>query len=507
MKNIRYIFALSIIIIVYIILLTFFYNNYENTVEIIESEYGAKHKLVEESVYNTIKYADTILGITEQQLNVEMQKKSLILLNKYSEEPDVMTWDLQALKNEIPDCDIYIINEDLKVVRTTFADDLGLDFKEFPTFSKLLDSRLQGNSFVADRLDISTNTGKLMKYSYTPTPDHKYILELSINIEERFPVLTNADIFAVAEQSTMQYPSVENVAIYKTNFGRKSILKISKSKPYYNVVMDNNKLAQIQKALKSDEVQLDNLIDKSSGNSFTHKYIPYVVNTRDGEYSWWNSYVIEVVYNNLGFNELNNQKTVFWKNIGLVTLVYLTFALLILYLLLKSEHMAYHDPLTNLPNRKLFERSINQAIVDAEKNKLKLAVLFLDLDNFKKINDTYGHEVGDSVLKEVTSRLRTNLRESDIVSRLGGDEFTILLSDIKSEDNSIEVANKINSLFQAPIKTGDNHEFQIEFSIGISCYPKDGDKSESLMKKADMAMYHAKSQQLEYSMYYDQLKR
>ncbi|MTI80861.1 MAG: GGDEF domain-containing protein [Firmicutes bacterium] len=501
MKNFRYIFVLSIIIIVYFILLSVFYGNYKNAVEIIKSEYNAKHKLVEKSVYNTIKYADTILQVTEKKQNDEMEKKSLVLINKYSKEPDVMAWNLRELKSKIGDYDIYIINEDLKVIRTTFKEDLGLDFSKFPAFSKLLKSRLQGNSFVADRLDLSTNTGKLMKYSYTPTPDHKYIFELSINIDERFPILSNIDVFSVANQLANQYPSVENIFVYKTHFNKKGILKISKAKPFYSVVMDDKKTAQIKKAMGSGKIQLDN----SSENSFTHKYIPYVVNTKDGEFRWWNSYVIEVVYNNLVLEEINEQKNIFWKNIALITSVYFTFAFLILYLLFKSEHMAYHDPLTNLPNRKLFEKSIKQAIVDAKKGDFGLALLFVDLNNFKVINDTYGHEVGDAVLKEVSERLKVNLSKNDIISRLGGDEFTILLSDIKSEDNITEVASMLNNIFKAPIKVC-NHELLIELSIGISCYPKDGEISESLMKKADIAMYHAKNQQLDYVMYYDELK-
>ncbi len=504
-KNVRYIFAVVIIIIFYFILILVSYNNYRNKVEIIKSEYDAKHKLVEGSIYNTIKYADSMFGLIDQQLTDEMENKSLLLVDKYTKEPDVMAWNIEELKRQIGDYDIYIINEDLRVIRTTFKEDLGLDFSKLPSFSKLLRSRLEDNSFVTDRVDVSTTTGQLMKYSYFPTPDHKYILELSINLEERFPVINELDSFSLAQNLTSQYRSVENIVIYKSHFDGKGILKISKTKPYYQVVMDTKKTELIKKALKSNEVQIVELTNDSSGNSFTHKYIPYVVNTKEGEYSWWNSYVIEVVYNNLIFEELGQQKNAFWKYVALITLVYLTFAFIILYLLLKSEHMAYHDALTNLPNRKLLEKYINQAILGTKKSDFQLAILFLDLNNFKDINDTYGHDVGDQVLKEVSARLTANLRKNDIISRLGGDEFTILLLNIRSGDEITKVVYKINNLFKSPLIV-DTHEVFIKCSIGISRYPDDGDESDTLMKKADIAMYHAKNKQLGYVIYNESLQ-
>ena len=500
MKNIRYQLMQVIIVIVFLVLVLVFYNNYQNTVEIIQSEYKAKHTLVEESIFNTIKYADTIGQIAEQEMNGIMKERSKVLVEKYAQDPNVMNWNLEQLKSRIG-LDIYIINDNLQVINTTFLADLGMDFKQFPTFSQLLESRLQGNSFVTDRMDLSTNTGKLMKYSYMPTPDHKYLLELSINMEEKFPVMAELDLFSAAAKLSSQYSSVDDIVIYKSEPSGKGVLKISNDKPFYKAVYDSKNEKYIKEAINSEQVQLLTNNDEPSGSAFTHKYIPYVVNQKSGEFSWWNSYVTEIIYNEgVMLNEISKHRMGFFETLLLFTLMYVTFAAIIIFLLRKSEHMAYHDHLTNLPNRKLFQDIIRQRITDSQKNKYKLAILFLDLDNFKKVNDVYGHAVGDQILKQFAEVLKRNFRKRDTISRLGGDEFVVLLSDVETRNDVIEAANKIKSLFSSPVKTAGK-EILISLSIGISICPEDGDAVDVLIKKADDAMYYAKGSNLDFALY------
>lgn len=162
-------------------------------------------------------------------------------------------------------------------------------------------------------------------------------------------------------------------------------------------------------------------------------------------------------------------------------------------LLKQMIHQAYHDPLTGLPNRILFNDRLSLALAQAHRNKEMLAVLFLDLDYFKLVNDTLGHAVGDKVLKEVTGKISACLRESDTVARLGGDEFTILLPRICNEEDAARVARKINQAFQQPW-VFDEKEFYITVSIGIALYPNDGEDAETLLRHADTAMYRAKDQ-------------
>jgi diguanylate cyclase (GGDEF)-like protein/PAS domain S-box-containing protein len=152
---------------------------------------------------------------------------------------------------------------------------------------------------------------------------------------------------------------------------------------------------------------------------------------------------------------------------------------------------AYHDMLTRLPNRTLFQDRLNQAILQTKRNHTKLAIMFLDLDRFKVVNDTLGHIIGDKLLQAVSHRLKKCLREGDTLARIGGDEFTLLLPEILDRSNSEYIAKKIISTLKNPFYI-DKHELFVSTSIGIAHYPDDGLTMEALIKHADIAMYHVK---------------
>lgn len=157
----------------------------------------------------------------------------------------------------------------------------------------------------------------------------------------------------------------------------------------------------------------------------------------------------------------------------------------------RLNHLAFHDSLTNLPNRMLFNNRLNHALDQANRNKQLVGVLFLDLDDFKIINDTLGHAIGDVLLKGVAERISQCLRKGDTVARMGGDEFTVLLQGITSIDDAAIVASKVLSCFlQSWVLNGQ--EVNITASIGITVFPRDGDNVDTLLKNADMAMYSAK---------------
>ncbi len=157
------------------------------------------------------------------------------------------------------------------------------------------------------------------------------------------------------------------------------------------------------------------------------------------------------------------------------------------------EHLAHHDSLTNLPNRLLFEDRLEHALAQAKRQKRQLAVLFLDLDRFKNINDSLGHAMGDELLKEVAKRLQNILRDDDTAARLGGDEFTVLVENIDDPSQAAVVASKIQDEFKHPFKIA-NRELHVTSSIGISIFPEDGKDVANLTKNADAAMYQAKEQ-------------
>jgi diguanylate cyclase (GGDEF)-like protein/PAS domain S-box-containing protein len=157
----------------------------------------------------------------------------------------------------------------------------------------------------------------------------------------------------------------------------------------------------------------------------------------------------------------------------------------------KMSHLAQHDSLTDLPNRTLFNDRLTQAISLAERQGGQLAVLFIDLDHFKRINDSLGHEVGDKLLQSVAGRLKSCVRRTDTVSRLGGDEFVVLLSQVEHEEDAAVSARKIIRALSLP-HTIDNKSIDINVSIGVTTYPSDGQIAEILMSNADIAMYDAK---------------
>jgi len=155
------------------------------------------------------------------------------------------------------------------------------------------------------------------------------------------------------------------------------------------------------------------------------------------------------------------------------------------------KHQAQHDPLTDLPNRKLFMDFLALELAQARRNRKNLAVLFLDLDHFKQINDTLGHAAGDLLLQAVGQRLKGCVRESDTVARIGGDEFNVLMPDLGQTNDVGAVVGKIMGVFEAPFLL-DNVEVSATTSIGVSMFPDDGQSSEDLVQKADSAMYLAK---------------
>jgi diguanylate cyclase (GGDEF)-like protein/PAS domain S-box-containing protein len=157
----------------------------------------------------------------------------------------------------------------------------------------------------------------------------------------------------------------------------------------------------------------------------------------------------------------------------------------------RLKFLATHDPLTGLPNRAEFERSCRDALARARRRGLRAAVLYIDLDNFKPVNDTYGHAIGDELLKTIGARMKQAVRETDTVARIGGDEFSVLLADLEGFETGHIVARKLLHLLSQPVMTrrGAHH---VGASIGVSTYPDDGHDPQALLRLADAAMYRVK---------------
>ena len=157
----------------------------------------------------------------------------------------------------------------------------------------------------------------------------------------------------------------------------------------------------------------------------------------------------------------------------------------------RAEKLALHDALTGLPNRILFSQLVDQSLQRARRNKHRMAIIFLDLDHFKDINDTLGHDAGDELLKQAAKRLTACFRKSDAIARFGGDEFVALMPEIKTAQDAGLVAQKIVDTIAEPFLLS-SQACRVTASVGIAIFPEDGEDEETLSKKADSAMYISK---------------
>jgi diguanylate cyclase (GGDEF)-like protein/PAS domain S-box-containing protein len=168
----------------------------------------------------------------------------------------------------------------------------------------------------------------------------------------------------------------------------------------------------------------------------------------------------------------------------------------------KIQYQAFYDTLTDLPNRMQFTKNLSTAIANAKRQEQLMAVMFLDLDSFKNVNDTLGHTIGDRLLQSLAQRLTACVREGDTIARWGGDEFTVLLPKIRSTDDTIKLAQRIFDSLKKPFDI-DQHQLNIKISIGIAVYPQDGEDAETLLKNADAALYRTKDQGRNHYQFYN----
>lgn len=490
-----------IIILLTLIIIFISYNNYQRTRELIESNYKNHQNLVEKNILNSIINVDDALEIADNQLNQEIREYSQVLLDKYENNPNVRDWDLEELKKEFGDYEIHIVNSDLEIIATTFEPDLGLDFKQYPSFAQLLRKRLEGDSLVIDKLDLSVNTGEFNKYSYQPTPDHEYLLELSVEVLKKFPALEEIKIFKDANVLIDEYEMVEDIGFYRVDAHQERVGRLRDEEPFLNPEIADYKAELARNAVNTDQVQTRNI--QIDGVNYTYKFFPAIVEDYTDNNEGWASYVVGIQYNNsVEKTEINYNRNLFLINGMIMFVVLIIFVGVVVYLLQDLEHQAYHDQLTGLANRDLVVKSFSDLKDKADRENTKLGILFLDIDKFKIINDNYGHNVGDKVLKEVAKILKSKLRSHDKLFRLGGDEFVVTVTDISSADEVKQVAERIVDSFQEPIIIDESKLF-ISISLGISTYPEHGQDLDELLKNADNAMYKAKQQQEDYILYED----
>jgi len=349
---------------------------------------------------------------------------------------------------------------------------------------------MAGSEFEVDRIDISTQAGEIKKYSYMPSPDNQYLFELSVSIEDKYPSFKSLNLFKDAAVLTKEYEMVEDIAFYSVEPLHYGVAKLRNSKrPYLNPDVPEFEEELARQAVIQNSVQEE--IKKTDGIQNRYRFFPALVNDKEGEQGW-NSYVVGINYNDqIMQEEISRHRRLFVINIVLIAALFAAFISIVVYLLKRFEYQAYHDKLTGLPNRKYFAEKFEELKEIADNSGSNIGVIFIDIDKFKAINDNFGHDIGDKVLKNIASRIENSLKEKDLKARMGGDEFLIALSNLKSKADIIRVAERLIEDIKKPLVVEEKN-ISINISAGISIYPDDSEELEILMRNADSAMYKAK---------------
>lgn len=488
LRNAKY----PLIVSIALIMIYAFSNQYTNIRDVIGEKYRNQQELVEKNILQTVNYVNDAYQIAEQQLNREMRTYSQEMVAKYRVEPDVMEWDLPELQERFQGYDIYIVDRDLTIIKTTYQEDLGLDFSTFGSFATILRERMEGDTFEVDRLDLSTQAGVIKKYSYMPSPDNRYLFELSVSIEDRYPSFQSLNLFKDATSLTQEYDLVDDIGFYSVEPLNYGVAKLRNSKrPYLNPDVPEFEEEAARQAVITGDIQRSTRTTDDIQRSY--RFFPALVADHVNEQGW-NSYVVGIIYNDQVMREeIADHRRLFMINVVSMAVLFAGFIGVVVYLLQRFEHQAHHDKLTGLANRKFFTESFIRLKKKADANGECLGVVFIDIDRFKEINDRYGHDTGDAVLKSIASRMENHLKEKDLKARIGGDEFVIALADLSSKDDITDVAVRLIADLRKPLSV-DGLEIPVGVSAGFSVYPNDSDELDELISAADMAMYEEKRQ-------------
>ncbi|MFA7533857.1 MAG: hypothetical protein WCY46_05975, partial [Tissierellaceae bacterium] len=313
--------SIFISFVVFIAISTIYYKYYGNTVSIIQSEYRTRIDLIEQSIINETKYTEILSIIAERDLEEDMKKTSHELVELYKENPHILKWNMVDLKHSYGDFDIYIIDEDMKIVSSSIEEEIGMSFADLPSFSRTLKRRMSGNEFESDSINFSMLESELKKYSYMPTPDNKYLIELSVTIKDRYPELENLNILYLSKRLINKYPFIENIQVYKYDIDTKKseMLFYDEDTLIGNRTFEKNE-ELIRNSFETLEIQ-EHIVTVNGGN-YTVRYIPHNLMASEMRMNWWGTYVIEIVYNDFDLTKsINKQRTVFYQSIILTSII------------------------------------------------------------------------------------------------------------------------------------------------------------------------------------------
>lgn len=462
--------------------------NYQMTHQVIQDKYDQIYEMVEEGVVNAFVSINRTYEVGESQLNDQMKTYSDQLLDHYQANPNIASWDYQALKETFNGYEVYVIDQDLNVVASSFESDIGLDFKQYPLFAESLKTRFTSNTFFVSELEVSINTGKFQKFSYMPSPDQKYLFELSIDAGSAFDEADEINLFTEADKLKERYSEVTKIRLYKYTASTQETVRIIEDQPL-EVVTSETVNALVSRAVATEENQYNQF--EEGGHPYTCTYIPIVLGEESG---FWNKMVVNVVYDRQPMMaEQNKARQMLFLNLSAIAILFAFFFISLRYLINRLESLAFKDTLTDLMNRVAFEERILKYYEKHANQSKDLVILFIDINKFKAINDTYGHQMGDDMIRKVAHILSDNFSSKGCVARMGGDEFVIAVTKGASMQGVIEKVEKVNAYFDQAIDM-NGIEVKTSLSVGIAQQVGTEIDVEALIKRADMAMYQSKKE-------------
>lgn len=431
----------------------------------------------EKTVSHALQTIEKAYYLFDSETEAKMKENSLYIANLYKNNPDFLKWDFKELF-ETMNMDIYIIDESNTIIHSNLEGDIGLDFNACcESLAQILDERRESGSFYADGMDLEQATGKVKKYSYMPTHDKKYVIELGYSLEDDI-IFQEFNFIKEIENLVQTYDTINEINVL--NIGGLAFGNFDRKLP-------KDKREIFKQVLTTQQpAEISGTWDDTAA---TYRYVPFTSEYDDGSTK---HKVIEIVYDQEELESiLNKHKQTFVYQLIVVLILATIISFLLSRWLSKPIYFAHHDGLTGLKNRAVFEEILRERLTQ----KGVTALLMLDMDNFKLVNDRFGHDKGDFLLKKVSDTLQNIQRDSrkDMDAfRIGGDEFAVIVPST-SEKEVVKIAQSIIYSLRDMIEQMEElKDVNVTISIGISL-SETGIVPKKMYKQADMALYESKA--------------
>jgi diguanylate cyclase (GGDEF)-like protein len=432
---------------------------------------------IEHTVIHSLTTLEKSYYLFDRDTVNKMKEASAYLQRLYEENPSFEEWDFDELKERLG-MDIYIIDERNVIIHSSFDPDVGLDFwKCCGKLAKVLEERRNAGGFFADGIDLEQYTGNIKKYSYMATHDKKYLIQLGFSLADS-EIFKEFNFLHVIAQLEKRYPTINEINVL--NIGGLAL-----GEPIETGKLPKERRSAFERALQTKQTTEIKGVWKNE--PAIYRYVPYTSSFDDGTTKMK---VLEIIYNEEELKSvLDENKRKFVIQLLIILAITIVVASAISRWVAKPMYLAFHDSLTGLKNRAAFDETMAAALAD---QKRPTAVMMIDVDNFKWINDHKGHAQGDHYLKVVARTILSAVRKEDTPIRLGGDEFVLVMPGADQQLAEQTAQKLIETIKAATAQCLEHDGEQITVSIGISLAPEHGADAETLCRHADIALYAAK---------------